>query len=340
MSNLVSGLVYRVAPYGDARFNVLLALADSANDDGYAYNSLIEIARKSRVCYRNTVYAIKKLESDLINREKLLRVIRHRKKGQSNDYYINVPLLETLPKFWPAGLVSRPASWVQPHHPKVISTPVENSGLLGATVEKIGCNGGENRVQPVHPSHDLYSHDLYSPIHDGSTDAVENFLEEGQGALFDPASIGDLVCFQTGSTALPKGGRFLRNDLDPGGWSGAEVASAISTILGRTLHDGDRRALATLAELNFSTELTIYLLWQVKRKSDMAVYKAKGSKSRPPVLAAYFSAALQKLRADCETAIRKSETETIRMTPTSLFWYLNSIVSKEISLWETYLGRS
>lgn len=338
MSNLVSGLVYNRAPFEDARFSVLLALADSANDDGYAYGSLVTIARKSRVSFRNTIRAIKKLESDLINNEKILKVTRYRKKGMSNDYFINVPLLETLPTFWPSGLLRESENRVTPRPSKVISKPVENSNLLGDTVENLGCHQNQNRVTPRPPIHDLYNHDyLQLSVMTGQT--VENFSEDEQGGLFDAASIGDLVRFQTGSTALPKGGRYLRNELDPGGWSGAEVATTLSKILGRALHDGDRRSLETLGRLGFSTHLTIYLLWQIKRKSDHAV-KKKGSVVEPPKHAAYFTGSLQKLWTDCETSIRKAEGKLMRMTPTQLFWYHNSVVLKEISLWEAHLGRS
>ena len=108
MSNIVADLVYDHAPYSDDRFNILLALADWANDDGRScYFSLIKLARKSRVGYRNTIYSIQKLETELIRGEAMLSITRYNKKGVANEYLINVPLLKSLPYYWPDGLQSR-----------------------------------------------------------------------------------------------------------------------------------------------------------------------------------------------------------------------------------------
>lgn len=145
MSNKVQGLVYDSAPFYDARFNVLLALADAANDDGYAYISMIKLARKARVSFRSAINAVKNLESEKINGAMLLKVVRHGRKKMANDYYINIGLLESLPYYWPPKLEERLLR-VQPLHPKPVGKGCGKTRSLGATVENL-------RVQPLHPSH-------------------------------------------------------------------------------------------------------------------------------------------------------------------------------------------
>ena len=327
MSNLVQGLVYDRAPYSDDRFNILLALADWANDDGRScYPSLIKLARKARVSYRNTIYSIQKLENERINGEPMLNVTRHKKKGLANEYFINVPLLESLPYYWPESLQNR----VQPLHPSVLKKAVEKTQLKGATSGK---NRVQSRVQPkgamVAPHPSCHASIMNQPPldatvnHDGG-ETVENFQEN----LFPDLSPAELVEF-AGAPSLPIGGRYVRDETDPGGWSQVEVMEAYKDMVPHALSNDDRKELQKIRDFPFSTQLTIYVM-----------HKTKAKAGSPPGSMKYFRIALERLWIDCSIAIAKVRDETYSMTREQAFWKLNDAVLKEIALWECRLGRS
>lgn len=337
MSNTVSGLVFDNLPYGDDRYKILVALADWANDDGYAYGSIIKLARKARVSYRNCIYTIQRLENERLggeNGEPVLRVIRHKRKGYSNDYFINVGLLETLPYYWPDYLLKRLGeARVQYMHPKKTKKkPVEKGASKGADGGNLRVQGRVQRLGATHAPHPSCQspimnqpHDSASVSHDGETP-----VDNSQGELFDDLKApGDLVKYMTGSTALPRRGRWVNDQSDPGGWSAAEVLHGYKEMVPRPPNDNDKNYLESLGKLGFSTDLTIYLMQEVKRKA-----------KQPPGSMKYFFVSLQKLWTDIQHAIRGADEETQGMTDQQAFWYKNALVMREIALWQRWLNRS
>jgi hypothetical protein len=142
MSNYVSGLVFKNAPYEDDRFHILVALADAVDDDGRSVYpmSLIKLARKARVSYRNTIKSLQELEKEKIavdgTNYTMLGIGRFRMKGKSNHYRINVPLLESLPFYWPAALTK---ITVQQLHRKKQREAVEKTEAYSANVQCAQC---------------------------------------------------------------------------------------------------------------------------------------------------------------------------------------------------------
>lgn len=307
MSNIVADLVYDRAPYSDDRFNVLLALADWANDDGRScYFSLVKLARKSRVSYRNTVYSIQKLEAERIRGEPILSVTRYNKKGVANEYLINVPLLESLPYYWPDDLqIGVPSSHTNSQQTVVGKSPSN------------GTNGGKNGAQPAVQRNG-------AAVNHGRGATVENFREKLFSYL-PPAAVVEFA----GASPIPLGTRYVCDETDPGGWSQVEVMEAYKELVPHPPSSEDRKELQKLKEFPFSTQLTIYLMQRTKAKA--------GS---PPGSMKYFRVALERLWADCSIAIAKAREETYSMTCEQAFWKLNEAVLKEIAFWQRGLSRS
>lgn len=90
MSAKLSGLIWEAGPKERMLRFVLLAIADNANDDGYAYPGVESLADKCLFTQRYVISSIQKLEES-----GWLRVDRKARNG-GNEYYIDVDKLETL----------------------------------------------------------------------------------------------------------------------------------------------------------------------------------------------------------------------------------------------------
>jgi hypothetical protein len=94
MSIEVMAKVWKHSPYGEGTLLVLLAMADWANDDGFCWPSIPQLAHKSRQSERNVRYNLRRLEED-----KVIDRVEHRGKGHRNEYQINLQNLQGLPDF-------------------------------------------------------------------------------------------------------------------------------------------------------------------------------------------------------------------------------------------------
>lgn len=343
MSNYVIGLVYKRAPYEDNRFNILLALADWSDDKGDSYPSLIELARKSRVSYRNTIYCIQNLEQkkvagDLV----MLSVDRSKKKGnrKSNLYTINITLLESLPVYWPESL--RKITVQQLHRnrgQKDVENPTPSSAKEGnlpvqptvqstsATVAlEPSCHDPSGHEPSCHDEPSDHDHDLTS------TKNVENQGGYTPSLFTDLEAPNSLIDF-AGARGVPVGGRWVRDERDPGGWSSAEIEVIACSLIGRELNKWDKRDIERIGKLNFSTELTIHLLHRAWFKSD--------PDSRP-VMMKYYRVALERLDKDITHALRefKYVAQKQSLSRVDTFWLLNEEALREISRWEHHIYRS
>jgi hypothetical protein len=91
MSIKVMAQVWENSPYGEGTLLVLLAMADWANDDGFCWPSIPQLAHKSRQSERNVRYVLRKLEED-----KVVDRVEHRGKGHRNEYRLNLQALQVL----------------------------------------------------------------------------------------------------------------------------------------------------------------------------------------------------------------------------------------------------
>lgn len=88
MSGLLMGAVFQVGPPEQSPAFVLLAIADNADDFGFACPSHDTIAAKAR-CDRRTVIR----QIDFLEREGWLKVVRKIINGKSNAYFLNLAKL-------------------------------------------------------------------------------------------------------------------------------------------------------------------------------------------------------------------------------------------------------
>ena len=88
MSVTLQGLVWLRAPYKGSAFDVLLALADSSDDNGYSYPSKAYLAAKTRQSERAVQYAMQQLRTDGILESAVV-------DGKNPSHQLNVTLMES-----------------------------------------------------------------------------------------------------------------------------------------------------------------------------------------------------------------------------------------------------
>jgi helix-turn-helix protein len=91
VSAIVSGLIWKVGPVDRNLRFVLLAIADNADDNGFAYPGTDLLADKTLFSVRHVLRAIAVLESG-----GWLKVRRKAAGGRGNHYWIDVPKLRDL----------------------------------------------------------------------------------------------------------------------------------------------------------------------------------------------------------------------------------------------------
>lgn len=83
MSIRVMSRVWEDAPYGEGSLLLLLAIADFADDNGYAFPKVTSLAKKIRMSRTHTLALLKVLEADGV-----LRIAHGRGRGRGSQYWI------------------------------------------------------------------------------------------------------------------------------------------------------------------------------------------------------------------------------------------------------------
>lgn len=91
MSIRVQSLIWEFAPYEGNTLLTFLALGDWADDEGFCWPRMEQLAKKSRQSIRSSQYAVSKLSKDGY----LIRVCGSG-KGNSNEFHINMQKLHLL----------------------------------------------------------------------------------------------------------------------------------------------------------------------------------------------------------------------------------------------------
>ncbi len=83
MSNACLNAVWESSRQRGSALLCLLAIADRAKDDGYAWPGLQDIARRGRITRRNAIHAVRRLEHSG-------ELYVHRRQGRTNGYVVAV----------------------------------------------------------------------------------------------------------------------------------------------------------------------------------------------------------------------------------------------------------
>jgi hypothetical protein len=314
LSDYVSGLVWKKAPFTDARFIVLLSIADDSDDRGYSAKSgdQVAIATKSRQGKSATKKALRRLRTERIQITRtgrgfeilapghahyedgltMMKVIEHSKWDRGvrrpNEYIINVGLLEALPDYEPgqSDLQFRtqetepgaPGPLFEGENMGVLNTPMLVDGGTGypQAVENSGDMGvsGDRHGGMSYPGGGRFSTDM--GVRNDRHGGIKNPLLDRSDTDTDMDTRYLTLDGRKTAEKGDEGFRFTLEDRDPGDWDfGAVKRHYLQIVKKRELSETDLAHLDEIGRMKMSSRAVIRLMSEMEQKGTRRYRTAK-----------------------------------------------------------------